>query len=165
MDAPATPASAIRAILTLPVTVAIAIPVLVGSVDPWRGDRANWGLALVGLGVLAVVWTVRAFFSVGRGTLAPWDPPRELVTVGLFGLVRNPMYIGVLTLIAGWAVWFRSPILAAYVLLAFVVFHVRVLMHEEPWAARTFPDAWPNYKRNVPRWIPRLRLWRPEAHA
>ncbi len=165
MSVPATPASAIRAILTLPMIVAIAIPLLIGSMDSWRGIRTDWGLVLVALGVLIVGWTVRDFFSVGRGTLAPWDPPRKLVTVGLFARVRNPMYIGVLTLIAGWAVWFMSPLLAGYVLVASVIFHVRVLVHEEPWAARSFPDHWATYKRHVPRWIPRLRAWRPDAQA
>ena len=140
--------------------VAGVVPVLTGMVDPWQRGWSPLGLVLVGAGVLAVGVTARDFFRVGRGTLAPWDPPRHLVEVGLFAHCRNPMYVGVLLTIAGWAVVFGSPLIAGYALLMAVVFHLRVLLHEEPWAAKTFPEAWPGYVLNVPRWMPRLSPWR-----
>jgi protein-S-isoprenylcysteine O-methyltransferase Ste14 len=71
------------------------------------------------------------------------------------------MYLGVLGSIAGWGVVFASSLVAGLLVLTAIAFHVRVLVHEEPWAARSFPDAWPPYRAAVPRWVPRLRPWRP----
>lgn len=160
---PATAVDAIRAVLTLPAIIGVAVPIGVAQLDPWRAATLWPGLALVVLGWAIVFSTVRDFYRHGRGTLAPWDPPRHLVTVGLFARCRNPMYVGVVTNVAGWAVLFSSPIVGAYAALLPLGFHIRVLLHEEPWAARTFPDAWPRYVENVPRWLPRLRPWRPAA--
>lgn len=154
-------ASAIRAVLTLPALAALAVPLLLGWLDPWSGDANPEGLTVVGLGALVVYSTVRAFFTQGRGTLAPWDPPRRLVTTGLFARVRNPMYIGVLVVVAGWAVTFRSPLVALYVSLLALGFHLRVVLHEESWAVDTFGDEWTRYRGHVPRWIPRVRPWNP----
>lgn len=154
-------ASAIRAILSLPALAGLAVPLLVGWLDPWGGAFDFEALSVVALGSLIVYSTVRAFFTQGRGTLAPWDPPRRLVTTGLFARSRNPMYIGVLVVVAGWAATFRSPLTAAYAFVLVLGFHVRVLVHEEPWAEATFGDEWRRYRGHVPRWVPRVRPWNP----
>lgn len=155
-EEPTTFGAAMRAVMMLPATVSGAIPLGLALMDPWAGGWFAWGLPVLALGVLIVAWTVRDFYRIGRGTLAPWDPPRHLVVVGLFARCRNPMYVGVLTTIVGWAVSFRSPGVLGYGLLVGIAFHTRVLVHEEPWAARTFPEDWPAYRENVPRWLPRL---------
>jgi protein-S-isoprenylcysteine O-methyltransferase Ste14 len=102
---------------------------------------------------------VRDFYVSGKGTLAPWDPPKNLVVVGLYCHVRNPMYVGVLTLVAGWAVVFESPLLVLYALILAIGFHIRVLKYEEPWLASQFGNDWREYSKAVRRWIPRFRPW------
>ena len=109
---------------------------------------------LAGLAVL--LWCVRDFYVAGKGTLAPWDPPRHLVRVGLYRYSRNPMYVGVLLILTGWATSFRTPTLAIYAVVVAILFHLRVLAHEEPWLARTFPGEWPAYRSRVPRWLIRV---------
>ena len=97
--------------------------------------------------------TVREFYVAGRGTLAPWSPPRNLVTSGLHRDSRNPMYVGVLLILCGWAIGLWSWPLAIYAAGIAVVFHVRVLLHEEPFLARTHGDAWTAYRARVGRWL------------
>jgi protein-S-isoprenylcysteine O-methyltransferase Ste14 len=83
---------------------------------------------------------VRDFFVAGRGTLAPWDPPRHLVVVGLYRFVRNPMYVSVLTVVVGWWLATGSRLLAGYAVVLAIGFHLRVLYHEEPWLRRQFGE-------------------------
>jgi protein-S-isoprenylcysteine O-methyltransferase Ste14 len=128
--------------------------VLVVRRDPWR-DGVFWpGAALLVVGVAVVLWCVRDFYVQGRGTLAPWDPPRSLVTTGLYRYTRNPMYVGILIALAGWAVLFTSPFLAGYAAVMAIVFHLRVLMYEERRLRRQFPEDWAAYSATVPRWLP-----------
>lgn len=159
-DDHATLRSAIAAFLTLPAIVAYALPLGIGALDPWARGWSPWGLSLTAVGTAVLASTVRAFFTQGRGTLAPWNPPRRLVTAGLFARCRNPMYVGVLLTIAGHAWTLGSALVAGYAALFAAVFHVRVVTFEERWAERTFPEDWPAYRANVPRWLPRLRPWR-----
>jgi protein-S-isoprenylcysteine O-methyltransferase Ste14 len=146
---------ALVAFLVLPGVFAIALPPLIASVDPWRGERVCGGAAVLALGAVVVGWCIRDFYVAGKGTLAPWDPPRRLVVVGLYRYVRNPMYVGVLVAVAGWALVGGSPAVAAYAVALAIAFHVRVVVHEEPWLARRFPSAWPAYASSVRRWLPR----------
>lgn len=111
------------------------------------------GVVILLLGCFVLGGCVRDFFVSGRGTLAPWDPPRLLVRSGLYRLSRNPMYGGVLLITSGWAVCFRSWTLAGYTGALLVAFHLRVILHEEPWLARTFGPAWDEYRAHVPRWL------------
>ncbi len=149
------------AFLALPAVVAIVIPLAMAPLDASAGGFTPWGLVLVAVGVAILGATVREFFTQGRGTLAPWDPPRRLVVTGLFAHCRNPMYIGVLMIVLGHAWTFRSPLIAGYAAVLALAFHLRVVVAEEPWAARMFPDEWPAYRGHVPRWLPQWRPWRP----
>jgi protein-S-isoprenylcysteine O-methyltransferase Ste14 len=88
------------------------------------------------------VWS---FYSEGRGTLAPWSPPRHLVVGGLYHYSRNPMYVSVVLILWGWALGFRSRGLAVYALAVMAAFHLRVVLGEEPWLERTHGDAWARY--------------------
>lgn len=109
------------------------------------------------LGVALVLWCVRDFYSTGKGTLAPWKPPKRLVVVGLYRYVRNPMYLGLLTLIFGMAWWLTSIYVAEYGLVVAVAVHLRVVSFEEPRLARTFGDEWKAYTKEARRWVPALR--------
>jgi protein-S-isoprenylcysteine O-methyltransferase Ste14 len=145
---------AVLACLALPGTVAFVVPLLLlanGRLDTFSEP---WGLLPLALGVVLLLWCVRDFYVAGKGTLAPWAPPRELVVTGLYGLSRNPMYIAVVLVLCGWAIGFQSPSLAIYAVAMMVAFHLRVVWGEEPWLARNHGNAWDRYKAQVPRWLP-----------
>jgi protein-S-isoprenylcysteine O-methyltransferase Ste14 len=145
-------------VLLLPGVFAGVIPALLLRTDAWRQPpRPILGLTLLALGALGFAWCVCDFAARGRGTLAYWDPPRRLVVDGLYRCVRNPMYVSLTLLLAGWAFAVGSPVIAAYAVFMLVAFNVRVLLYEEPMLARSFPADWPSYSANVPRWIPKLR--------
>jgi protein-S-isoprenylcysteine O-methyltransferase Ste14 len=152
-------ARALVAFLVFPAVVGGAVPWLVAAGDPWRGAAQPAGVPVALAGGAALLWCVRDFYVVGKGTLAPWAPPTRLVAVGLYRLVRNPMYLAVLALVAGTGWWRGSPLVLAYAAALAVAFHLRVRLHEEGWLARTFPEDWPAYREAVPRWLPRLRPW------
>lgn len=104
-----------------------------------------------------VLWCVWAFTVKGRGTPAPFDPPKELVTTGLYRHVRNPIYLGVLTVITGHFLWFKAVWLLAYAVVVFLIFHLAVTLYEEPTLQAKFGAAYEDYCRSVPRWIPKIK--------
>ena len=103
---------ALLAFLALPGMVAFVVPLLLVTPAGRRHRIEPLGLAPLVLGVVVLGLTVREFYVTGRGTLAPWSPPRTLVTSGLYRYSRNPMYVGVLLILCGWAVGLRSRPLA-----------------------------------------------------
>lgn len=141
------------AFLALPGMVAFAVPLLLIAPPAQRTALEPWGIAPLAVGMLVLGLTVREFYVSGRGTLAPWSPPLTLVTSGLYRFSRNPMYVGVLLILAGWAIVFWSAALAIYAALVAVAVHLRVLLHEEPFLARTQPAAWAPYRARVRRWF------------
>lgn len=146
-------ARALVAFLALPGMVAFVIPLFLITPRAQRTLHELWGVLPLSLGLVVLALTVREFYVAGRGTLAPWSPPRTLVTSGLYRFSRNPMYVGVLLILTGWAIGFRSWPLAIYAAGLAVAFHLRVLLHEEPFLARVQPDAWAAYRVKVPRWL------------
>ena len=144
---------AITAFVALPGIVAFALPIAIG-ISTHRSMRyVPPAAAIVALGTLLLLWCVREFYVSGRGTLAPWSPPRHLVTSGPYRWSRNPMYIGVVTILLGWCVLWDSRTLRNYTLVVAGLFYLRVLVVEEPWAARSFGAEWNAYRAKVPRWI------------
>ncbi len=144
---------AVLAFLALPGIVALAIPASLGIHE----YRAGGQLVIVGMLPLAIgfgllLWCVRDFYRAGKGTLAPWSPPRHLVTIGLYRYTRNPMYVAVATILAGWALLFWSAWLAAYAAIVAIAFQLRVVFGEEPWLERTHGEQWREYAVRVPRW-------------
>jgi len=115
------------------------------------------GLFLIAVGLVPLVVSIRDFAVTGRGTLAPIDPPRKLVRVGLYRHMRNPMYVGVVTALFGESLFFQSRALATYAAVVWLVFHLFVVLYEEPHLRRTFGPDYDDYRAAVPRWIPRLR--------
>ena len=147
---------ALSALLILPGVFAGLMPAAVVAYDPYRQEGTPWGCPLVVLGLVLVLWCVRDFYVAGKGTLAPWDPPKHLVTVGLYRYVRNPMYVALLVLLAGWSLAAGSWLLAAYAAFFAVAFHLRVVLYEEPRLSRQFGTEWTKYAASVPRWLPRV---------
>jgi protein-S-isoprenylcysteine O-methyltransferase Ste14/pimeloyl-ACP methyl ester carboxylesterase len=144
------------AVIALPGVVAVVVPLLLAG-RALRGPYAFAGLAPLIAGLALLLWCVRDFYVVGKGTLAPWDPPRRLVTTGLYRFSRNPMYVAVGLILLGWALLFRSWGLLLYALGVTTAFHVRVVWGEEPVLQRAYEREWQRYRAQVPRWIFRSR--------
>ncbi|HUI06459.1 MAG TPA: isoprenylcysteine carboxylmethyltransferase family protein [Verrucomicrobiae bacterium] len=106
-------------------------------------------------GVLAL-WCVSTFARIGKGTPAPFDPPRRLVVRGPYRFVRNPMYIGAVLALAGAALFYGSAPVLAYAVVFLVASHVFVVRYEEPTLRRTFGEEYEAYCRRVRRWWPRM---------
>ena len=154
----------LRAIGLLPVTVTIVVPGLIlwrtgAELAPW--PLATLGVALIGIGLALVTWTVSLFARIGKGTLAPWDPTSRLVVVGPYRHVRNPMISGVLTVLLGEAALFGSLPLLVWFGAVFAVNAVYFPLVEEPGLRERFGEDYDAYRANVPRWLPRLRPWEP----
>lgn len=119
------------------------------------------GILLVALGLALALWCVVAFAVVGRGTPAPFDPPRTLVVRGPYRHVRNPMYIGAATALLGAALFFQSGWLLAFAGGFLGVTHLFVVLYEEPALRRSFGDAYTRYCGEVRRWWPRRKAFEP----
>jgi protein-S-isoprenylcysteine O-methyltransferase Ste14 len=98
---------------------------------------------------------VRLFAVVGQGTLAPWDPTSRLVAVDPYRYVRNPMISGVFGVLLGEALALGSTGLAIWAAAFLAVNHVYFIAVEEPGLARRLGTPYQEYRRRVPRWIPR----------
>jgi protein-S-isoprenylcysteine O-methyltransferase Ste14/pimeloyl-ACP methyl ester carboxylesterase len=144
---------ALLAFLALPGLVAFVVPFLIAWPRVREGAFNALALVLLIPGIALLLWCVRDFFVAGKGTLAPWDPPRHLVSSGPYRVSRNPMYVGVSLILFGWAIAFGSWALVLYALIVMAAFHLRVLRHEEPFLARTHGRRWDDYRLRVPRWI------------
>jgi protein-S-isoprenylcysteine O-methyltransferase Ste14 len=112
------------------------------------------GLATAAGAALAA-WCILTFVTLGRGTPAPFDPPRRLVVRGPYRRVRNPMYLGAALAVAGAALFYETAVLLAYAALFLLVMHVFVVWYEEPTLRRTFGDDYAAYCARVGRWWPR----------
>jgi protein-S-isoprenylcysteine O-methyltransferase Ste14 len=143
---------ALLAFIALPGVVAFLLPALIASSLAASPHFSFIGASVSGIGVVALLWCVRDFYVTGKGTLAPWSPPRHLVTVGLYRFTRNPMYVAVLLILGGWALLFHSFALALYAGAIAMVFHLRVVLGEEPWLAQTHDVEWQAYQQAVSRW-------------
>src|SRR5262245_52143221 len=147
-------ARALFAFLALPGVVAIAVPAWFAAANLRAGGRLHpVGLLPLLAGFALLLWCVRDFYVTGKGTLAPWSPPKHLVTTGLYRYSRNPMYLAVAVMLIGWALAFMSRSLAIYAGIVILAFHFRVVFGEEPWLARTHGAAWEEYRARVPRWL------------
>lgn len=145
--------------ILVPGTVLVFVPaaLVISGVGP-RFDLGPARYAgpvplLLGLAVIAACFA--DFVRRGRGTPAPYDPPRELVVAGLYRFVRNPQYLGVLLVVAGEALLTGRAVLLAYAALLAAGYHAFVVWHEEPALGRLFGPAYARYRDAVPRWLPR----------
>jgi len=117
------------------------------------------GVILISTGLALLLESIWRFISMGRGTLVPTMPTERLVLSGLYRYVRNPMYVGVLTAIAGEALLMQSGGLATEFFAVGLAFELFVRLYEEPRLMRTFPEEYGVYQHHVRRWLPRLTPW------
>jgi len=144
----------------------VLVPGAVGVYVPYRllaraertwdlGAFRYLGLVPIVLGAAIYLWCAWDFSVTGRGTPAPIDPPKELVAHGLYRWVRNPMYVGVLSVVLGEALLYGAPVLLEFAAVGFAFFHLFVVLYEEPTLEAKFGEAYARYRRTVPRWLPR----------
>jgi protein-S-isoprenylcysteine O-methyltransferase Ste14 len=145
----------------VPGGLAVAVPYVLLRSEGGASPVRNLSLLLIavtmivlGAGIyLACAWD---FTIIGKGTPAVWDPPKVFVSKGLYRYVRNPMYVGMVTLLTGESVLFRSMALLAVAAGAALIFHLFVVFYEEPKLRRTFGSSYEEYSSRVHRWRPRL---------
>jgi protein-S-isoprenylcysteine O-methyltransferase Ste14 len=114
------------------------------------------GMIIGAAGAAVALWCIFTFALIGRGTPAPFDPPRRLVIRGPYRFVRNPMYIGAGLALAGATLFYGSWPLLSYAGLFFLITHLFVVLYEEPTLRRTFGPEYEAYCRQVRRWWPRV---------
>ena len=158
-----TPLKTILFLMLVPGTMMGALPIwLIGT------DRAlfsfgvlRWlAIPLWAAGILGLLWCAWAFTVRGHGTPSPTDPPKELVVSGLYRYVRNPIYLAVIAVFLGYALWHASRALLACPVIVAISSHLFVVLYEEPTLRRVFGASYARYCQDVPRWIPRFKRLR-----
>jgi protein-S-isoprenylcysteine O-methyltransferase Ste14 len=147
--------------IVAPGTMTVLIPYLIlrSGEEPFPVTLGifHWlGVPVMLIGAAIYLWTAGAFTWIGGGTPLPTDAPKVLVVRGLYRYVRNPMYIGVLSVIVGEAVYFSSPRLLIWAAIFWLIVHVFVIVYEEPHLRKTFGASYEEFLRTVPRWIPKV---------
>jgi protein-S-isoprenylcysteine O-methyltransferase Ste14 len=157
-------------ILLLPFVVVVIVPYLLlttfANIDTRWGNASLSALLPRAVGTISMIggltlfgWCVSLFMRVGKGTLAPWDPTRNLVAKGPYRFVRNPMIWGVALMVLGEALIWGSWMMGVWACVFFLINHIYFVLSEEPGLERRFGDHYRAYKADVPRWIPWLRPW------
>jgi protein-S-isoprenylcysteine O-methyltransferase Ste14 len=118
-------------------------------------DSQAVGIVLMIVGGLVVLSCVGWFVVAGRGTPAPFDPPRSFVPGGPYRWVRNPMYLGALVVLVGFGFWNASLSMVLLALPALALAHLFVALYEEPTLRRRFGVPYVTYLARVNRWVPK----------
>jgi protein-S-isoprenylcysteine O-methyltransferase Ste14 len=158
------------AVVALPLTMTVVVPLWLrrrnGLVWETPANAVEWGAVVAGFVALAIGLALFAaslsrFVVQGKGTLAPWDPPRHLVVAGPYRYVRNPMISGVAFILIGEALLLRAAPHAWWAVLFIVINVVYISTVEEPQLEQRFGDDYRTYCRHVPRVVPRRSPWQP----
>ena len=157
--------SRLRAVVGSAAFVLFGGPTIVAGLVPWllthwEADDPSTALRVTGAVLIAiggglVLETTARFALQGRGTPAPFAAPERFVARGSYRVVRNPMYVGVLALIVGQALLLGREVLLLWAGVAALLFHLFVLLHEEPELRKRFGTEYEDYRRRVGRWFPR----------
>jgi protein-S-isoprenylcysteine O-methyltransferase Ste14 len=143
----------------LPVMVTGVIPIgLAVLTHAWLGTSAPFvllGAAVYAVGVRLLARTTNLFAS-HRGSLAPWNPPQDMVSSSLYRHVRNPMMLGIFHMLAGEAIALRSLAIGAWLAVFAIGQHIYIVFDEEPLLRKRFGEPYARYCAKVPRWIPRV---------
>lgn len=115
------------------------------------------GIIVASIGATLALWCIFTFATIGKGTPAPFDPPRRLVIRGPYRFVRNPMYVGAALALAGAALFYKSAPLLAYGGVFLLACHLFVITYEEPTLRRSFGADYEAYCQRVRRWWPAAR--------
>ena len=159
----------VRTIIVLPGNAVVFIPAAILWISGRRvyslkfatPDQFLFWLAALAasIGFCLGIWTATLFVKFGKGTPAPWDPPKKLVIRGPYRHVRNPMIIGVLLLLLAEALFFQSWPIAVWLAVFFIGNSLYFPLVEEKRLEKRFGDDYRIYKEHVRRWLPRLHPW------
>jgi protein-S-isoprenylcysteine O-methyltransferase Ste14 len=145
--------------LLQPGVVAVLVPYLILRSRGHELLPENWtvthfvGGALIIAGGVILVTCILRFVTEGKGTISPLDPTKKLIVRGLYRYSRNPMYVGVMLILTGEALFWWSAALALYATVVFIAFNLFIILHEEPRLRRVFGPEYESYLREVRRWI------------
>ncbi len=152
----------VRTIVYASLFIALVLIYLPAQLLSWSGivQPASFGTPQIismvfgAIGAIIALWCVFTFAFIGRGTPAPFDPPRRLVIRGPYRFVRNPMYLGAGLALASVALFYKSWPILGYTVVFFFATHFFVLLYEEPTLRKTFGQEYDKYCRQVKRWWP-----------
>ncbi|MHB8894365.1 MAG: methyltransferase family protein [Candidatus Geothermincolia bacterium] len=158
--------------LALPLGALIVVPIVIVAASGSTVFGINFfspllqvliGLIACVAGIKLMSVTIRMLAELGEGTLAPWDPTSKLVTAGIYSHVRNPMITGVLTILLGESMFLGSLGIFIWALVFFAGNTVYFHYSEEKGLEQRFGEAYADYRRNVPMWLPRIKPWNPQG--
>ncbi len=159
----------VRTIIVLPGNVLVFIPAAILWISKRLGyfpkfasaGQFSFWIALLAacIGLSLSIWTATLFVKFGKGTPAPWDPPKKLVIRGPYRYVRNPMIMGVLLILLAEALLLQSWPIVAWLVVFFIGNSIYFPLVEEKSLEKRFGDNYRKYKAHIRRWIPRLRAW------
>ena len=156
----------LKAILILPFNVLVTIPAVIlyfcrfEIISPAFSLEFILMLFLLALGFFLLVWTIRLFYATGKGSLAPWNPIEKLIITGPYAYVRNPMLCGVFCILFAETLLFQSKALLIYALIFIAINAIYFPLSEEKGLLKRYGADYAEYKRNVPRFLPRLTPYR-----
>ncbi len=155
----------LKAIIILPFNVLFVIPCIILYFSNYKYLYRGITPLIIGIiflifGLTFAIWTMRLFNNVGKGTAAPWAPPKNLVVEGPYRYVRNPMITSVLSILFAESIILHSYPILYWMFIFFVMNIIYFPLFEERQLIERFGDEYIEYKRNVPRWIPRLTAWK-----
>ena len=164
----------IKNIIILPFSFTVLVPAILLAVTESNNPGMGYempimliiiliGLFFASIGMGLIYQTIMLFDKYGRGTLAPWNPPKKLVISGLYQYVRNPMISGAFCILIAEALIYGSWILFIWTALFILVNVIYIPFFEEPALRKRFGKSYTEYAYHVPRWIPRAEAWQPEG--
>lgn len=155
----------LKTILLLPFNVVVIIPCFILYFSGYHYNSPDIkyliaGILLLSAGLFLAGWTMVLFNNVGKGTLAPWNPPENLVVKGPYCYVRNPMIIGVLLVLISEYFLLNAIEILWWTVLFFIINNIYFYVFEERQLENRFGEEYKKYKKNVPMWIPRFTPWK-----
>lgn len=159
----------LKAIMILPFNVLISIPALILYFNDFKIIKLQNIYALLVMlilftgGLTLMIWTIKLFSKTGTGSLAPWNPINKLITTGPYAYVRNPMLLGVFLCLGAESILFQSLPLFYYLLIFIGINMLYFPLSEEKGLYKKYGEEYLEYKRNVPRFIPRLPPYKSTA--
>lgn len=173
MKAPST-LEQLKSVLLLPFMAIVIIPLTIHfslsnvAWNPILNLDSNKGVILgilfLLLGLPLFVQSINLFIKIGKGTLAPWNPTKKLVVKSLYRYMRNPMILGVFLILLAESFLFTSSAILVWSFIFILINHLYFILKEEPDLLKRFGSEYKEYTKNVPRWLPRLKGWKPENH-
>lgn len=110
------------------------------------------GIVFVGVAGLIIVAAFREFRRA-KTNIEPWKPTTAIVSSGVFGFSRNPVYLAMTLLYTGVALLLDSMWILLLVIPVLFLITVGVIWREEKYLTEKFGDEYLNYKKQVRRWL------------